>query len=221
MIAQLQPRGKGTVVANDVRHSFGEEPVLHDLSLRLEAGTTAGLIGANGSGKTTLLRILAGVLEPEAGSTLIAGHPPGRGFAGFVPAGDRMLNWRLTGGQNLEFYARIAGVPSASLSRTVRAAAEATVAVELLHKRAGECSTGQRRRLMLAVALAGSPPLVLLDEPFADLDDEGCRAVEQFSRRWAEYGGSVLYAAPGNGQGPPCDVELYLRGGRLQGGSES
>lgn len=212
----LEPRGRGEVIAEGVLRSFHAERVLDGVSLRLAAGSVAALIGANGSGKSTLLRILAGVLEPEAGSVLVAGSPPGRGSAGFVPAGDRMLNWRLTGAQNLEFYARVGGVGGGNVGSAVRAAAEAADAGSLLHKPAGECSTGQRRRLMLAVALVGSPPVMLLDEPFADLDERGCAAVESVSRRWADLGGSVLYAAPGGDQGPPFDLEFRFRDRRLE-----
>lgn len=217
----LEPRGAGGVIAEGVRRSFRGEVVLDGVSLRLEAGSVGALIGANGSGKTTLLRIFAGVLDPERGSVLVAGRPPGCGFAGFVPAGERMLNWRLTGAQNLEFYARIAGVSGRGIEPVIQAAAVSVGAGHLLHKRAGEYSTGQRRRLMFAVALVGSPPVLLLDEPFADLDEEGCATVERASRRWADEGGSVLYAVPGRGQGPRCDLELRLRDGRMDPGLRS
>ena len=127
-----------------------------------------------------------------------------------------MLTWRLTGAENLEFYARIAGVARRRIDSVVRAAAEDADTGPLLAKRAGECSTGQRRRLMLAVAPVGSPPVLLLDEPFAHLDEPGCVVVEQLSHHWAEAGGSVLYAAPGSGQGPRHDVGLRFKEGRVE-----
>lgn len=212
----LEPRGVGEVEVGELRRSFRGQKVLDGASLHVDAGSVAALAGPNGSGKTTLLRILAGVLDPESGSVLVAGRAPGSGLAGFVPGGDRMLNWRLTGAQNLQFYARIAGVARASVDIAVQAAAEAADAERLLDKRAGECSTGQRRRLMVAVALVGSPPVLIFDEPFADLDEDGCAAVALVARRWAASGGSVMYAAPSRDQGPESDIVFRLQDGQVE-----
>jgi ABC-2 type transport system ATP-binding protein len=200
----------GAIVLEGLRRSFGHERVLHDVSLRVASGQIVALIGPNGSGKTTLLRILAGVLEPDAGSVAVAGQRPGRGLAGYVPAGDRMLNWRLTGRENLRFFGRIGGVRRNDVPSAILAAAHSADASDLLDKRVGACSTGQRRRLMLAVALLASPPVLLIDEPFSDLDDQGCSAVETASRRWAGGGGLVLYAAPKRSEGPRADLVYRL-----------
>ena len=197
-----------------VSRSFGARLVLHGVSLRVEAGQVAALVGPNGSGKTTLLRILAGVLDPSSGSVSVWGRAPGQGIAGYVPAGDRMLNWRLTGRENLRFFARIRGA-AGDVDAAVVAAAQTTGSVGLLDKRAGECSTGQRRRLILAVAFLGSPPVVLIDEPFSDLDEEGCMAVDAACRAWSTAGGLVLYAAPRRVDGPRADVVFRFAHGRF------
>jgi ABC-2 type transport system ATP-binding protein len=197
-----------------VSRSFGARLVLHGVSLRVEAGQIAALVGPNGSGKTTMLRILAGVLDPSSGSVSVWGRAPGHGIAGYVPAGDRMLNWRLTGRENLRFFARIRGA-AGDVDSAVVAAAQTTGSVGLLDKRAGECSTGQRRRLILAVAFLGSPPVVLIDEPFSDLDEEGCVAVDAACRAWSTAGGLVLYAAPRRVDGPQADVVFRFAHGRF------
>ncbi len=203
------------ILLGEVHRSFGAERVLDGASLHLEPGRVAALIGPNGSGKTTLLRILAGVLQPDSGSVSVCGQAPGRGLAGYVPAGDRMLNWRLSGRENLRFFARIAGVRRGEVDTAVRAAGEMGDAGDLLGKRAGQCSTGQRRRLMLAVAFLGSPPVLLIDEPFSDLDEEGCAAVEAASRRWVEADGLVVYAAPKRSEGPRADTVYRFADGRI------
>jgi ABC-2 type transport system ATP-binding protein len=177
MSTPLASAGARGIVLDDVARSFGRERVLHGASLYVEPGRVAAFIGPNGSGKTTLLRILAGVLLPDSGSVAVCGEAPGNGLAGYVPAGDRMLNWRLSGRENLRFFARIAGVRRGDVDTAVLAAAEMADAADLLGKRAGECSTGQRRRLMLAVAFLGSPTVLLIVEPFSDVDVEGCAAV--------------------------------------------
>jgi ABC-2 type transport system ATP-binding protein len=219
MSTPLASAGARGIVLEDVARSFGRERVLHGASLYVEPGRVAAFIGPNGSGKTTLLRILAGVLLPDSGSVAVCGEAPGHGLAGYVPAGDRMLNWRLSGRENLRFFARIAGVRRGDVDTAVLAAAEMADAADLLGKRAGECSTGQRRRLMLAVAFLGSPPVLLIDEPFSDLDDEGCAAVEAAARRWAEADGLVLYAAPKHTEGPRANAVYRFVDGRIVEGA--
>jgi ABC-2 type transport system ATP-binding protein len=203
------------IALEDVHRTFGHERVLDGASLRVELGQVAGLIGPNGSGKTTLLRMLAGVLQQDSGSVAVCGRAPGHGLAGYVPAGDRMLNWRLSGRENLRFFARIAGVRRADVDVAVLTAAGRADAADLLRKPAGQCSTGQRRRLMVAVAFLSSPPVLLIDEPFSDLDDGGCAAIEAASRRWADGGGLVLYAAPKRSEGPRADAVFRFVDGSI------
>ncbi|MGI9040577.1 MAG: ATP-binding cassette domain-containing protein [Gemmatimonadales bacterium] len=196
---------------------FGAVTVLDGLDLELGEAMVVALVGRNGSGKTTLLRILAGVLDPTSGEALVAGAPPGAGLATYVPAGDRMLNFRLTGARNLAFFGRLAGVPPGSLGEAIAGALEALDARALGERLVGSCSTGERRRLMLAVALVVGAPVLLLDEPFADLDDEAGEAVARACRAYAQAGGLVLYATPSQGLGPAADRTLHLVGGRLAG----
>ena len=206
------PSAPGSVDVRGVSRRFGSLEVLRDVSLELGPGTLAGLIGANGSGKTTLLRILAGVLAPDSGEVRVAGAPPGRGLSGFAPPGDRGLYWRLTGRQNLEFFARL----GRRSPRDTAWVAEALGATELLGKRMGTASTGQRRRLAIARAFAGAAPVVLIDEPYADLDEAGCAGVDEVCRRWCEDGGVVVYAAPAAGEGPEPGVRVSIEGGAIR-----
>lgn len=199
------------IVVRDVSRSFGSHVVLERFSMSAPSGTVVAVRGRNGVGKTTLLRILAGVLVADHGHVTIDGAPPGRGSANFVPAGDRMLNWRLTGEQNLRFFARLRGTPRSSIRDAVVAAALALDAGDLLDQPVGVCSTGQRRRLMLATAVVGPAPVALLDEPYADLDAEGRATVEQLCAARAAAGGVVVYAAPNPDDGPPPHLVVDVR----------
>jgi ABC-2 type transport system ATP-binding protein len=215
----FSPARPGEVEAMEITRRFGGALVLDQVSFRVPQGTVASLIGPNGSGKTTLLRILAGLLTADGGRALVAGAPPGHGRASFVPTGDRTLYWRLTGRQNLSFFGRISGLGGRSAATRGRAAAEALDAGELLGRRVGSMSTGQRRRLAIARAFAAGTEVVLLDEPFADLDPQGCRAVATVSRAWVEMGGTILYATPVPEGGPEADLRLALDAGSLRSGS--
>jgi ABC-2 type transport system ATP-binding protein len=204
------PRGKGSIRVSRAARRFKGVQVLRDITLELGPGQVGALVGPNGSGKTTFLRIVAGLLTPDAGSVQVAGRPAGAGMTGYVLAGDRGLYWRLTTAQNLEFFAGIAGLRADEARTRARQALEALAAVDLGPRRVEVCSTGQRRRIAIARGFVSRPPVVLVDEPFADLDEEGCRAVEGLMRSWADAGGAVLYAAPMPGAGPTPDVVFDL-----------
>ena len=212
----IGPTRHGSVSVRRVSRGYGDRRVLEAVDLEVPPGGIARVMGANGSGKTTLLRILAGVLEPDAGHVEIAGTRPGNGSSSFVPSGDRMLHWRLTGDQNLAFFARLRGVPESEVASHVRSCAGAVDAGDLLHRPVGECSMGQRRRLMLAVAFLGAPPVLLLDEPSADLDDIGRAAVDRSCHGWAEAGGVIVYATPNDTDEPSADLAWHLRDGTIE-----
>ena len=209
----LAPRCPGGVSLENVSRRFGKTAIFRDVSARVEPGEVLGITGRNGSGKTSLLRLVAGSLTPDSGKIEVGGEPPGRGLAAYIPAGDRALHWRLTGFQNLVFFARIAGVPKNELSGRIHAAAYSTGALELLTKQVGTCSTGQRRRLMVARGLVMASPVLLIDEPFADLDQDGIAEVSAAIRRWTTDGGAVLFASPASEHGPHSDLLLRLHDG--------
>ncbi len=215
MTEDLRPTGAGGVQVDGVSRAFGARQVLRQISLSLQPGEICAVVGENGSGKTSLLRVLAGVLEADEGTVDVAGGPPGRGRASFIPAGDRMLNWRLTGRHDLEFFATLAGLQDPQRKSAVESSASAFGATALLGQRVAECSTGQRRRLMLAAGFIAGPPVVLLDEPYADLDAPGQADVATMCRRWADDGGSVIFAAPEAAEGPAADRILRLADGLL------
>lgn len=204
------------ILIEGLSRAFGGRGVLVDVAMQLESGQIATIYGANGSGKTTLLRIMAGILRPDTGSVVVAGAPPGGGQSFFVPAGDRMLNWRLTGRQNLEFYARMWGMRPPGLSAEVDRAASLIGPLKLLQAAAGDRSTGQRRRLMLAIAFLSPAPVLLLDEPFADLDAGGRRLVAAAMRGLADSGAVIVLATPHIEDSPIADRSFVLEDGVMR-----
>jgi heme exporter protein A len=164
-----------------LRREFDERPVLRDVSLRLDPGSTLAVLGANGSGKTTLLRVLATLLRPSSGSARVLGHQLPReawrlrGHVGFL--GHEPLLYRdLTLTEALAFHGRLHGLPDGGARRI----AELLDAVRLAGA-AGELvrnlSAGMLQRAAACRAVLHGPRLLLLDEPTAHLDSAAAELV--------------------------------------------
>jgi heme exporter protein A len=166
------------LVVDQVVRTFGPRRIFGPLSFRVERGRVMGIAGANGAGKTTLLRVLAGLLRPSSGRVELEGvQGDGPVATSAVPwaigwaAPDTTLYGELTAAENLEFFAEVAG-----RSRDGAAARLAHVGLDPARVAAlptRMLSTGQRQRVKLAYATLGEAPLLLLDEPGANLDEAG------------------------------------------------
>jgi ABC-2 type transport system ATP-binding protein len=147
--------------ARGVSRSYGATVALEPTDLEVADGDRIALVGPNGAGKSTLLALLAGALEPSAGTVERAGEVR----VGWTP--QRPAHYaRLTARENLELFARLEGV----------AQAEARALLERFElpadRPSGTLSVGNRQRLNLALSLLGDPDVLLLDEPTASLDPE-------------------------------------------------
>jgi ABC-2 type transport system ATP-binding protein len=198
-------------------------PVLTDVNLELRSGTVTWIGGRNGVGKTTLLRIAAGILVPRAGTVRLRGLEPIRDRGpyqrrlGFLSAGDRGLNARMTVAQQLDYWARLAYVPRAQRAITVAETITAFGLEELAKRRVDRMSMGQRQRVRLAMALLHSPDLVLLDEPRNSLDEDGYEILNQGIAAAANRGAAVLWCSPrGEDRIMHSDASYSLEHGRLE-----
>jgi ABC-2 type transport system ATP-binding protein len=163
------------ILAEDVRHSFGDVVALDGLDLEVEAGTTLGLLGPNGAGKTTLVRILATLLRPTGGRASVLGRDVVGdslavrrriGLAGQFAAVDEQL----TGRENVEMVGRLYRLPGAQARARAREVLDRFSLGEAADRRVSTYSGGMRRRLDLCASLVGRPPVLLLDEPTTGLD---------------------------------------------------
>lgn len=168
----------------EVSVAFGRTVALKSVNLALEGGV-AGLFGPNGSGKSTLLRVLAGLLRPTSGAVRAFGAPISmknealRGRIGYV--GHRAgLYGRLTVMENLELFAHLHGA-APGRARTV---SEQLGLGDRLATPVAALSAGYKRRAAVARALIHEPQLLLLDEPYANLDDEAAGFVSNAVTAW-------------------------------------
>jgi len=197
----------------------GATLALDDVGLTLEPGQSVALLGPNGAGKTTLLRLLAGVDRPDAGEVrwrLPDGgdRPRGaRGHVGWVPQRPAVYP-RLTTRENLRLFAALEGCadPPAEAERLLARADLGTWA----DRPAAELSTGTLQRLNLAVALAGAPVALLLDEPSATLSpDQRIRLWEWLGGLRAEEGLALVFSTQSVDEaGRHADRALVIARGR-------
>ena len=220
MTQDLSPSASQRAVdIQEVRKVFGANVVLDRVDLCLDRGEAVTLLGPNGSGKTTLLKILATLLRPSSGRgrvgafDLLSEAESIRQRVGLLAHGSYVYE-DLTAEENLRFWATMAGLPADS-----GALRKALAAVELeavAGERARTYSSGMKRRLALARALLGAPELLLLDEPFAGLDQQGKKWLEEALLAFKEKGGTVLMATHSFGRGLGiADRVAILAGGRI------
>ena len=199
-----------------VAKKFRGKQVLRDVCLTAQSGCCIGILGSNGSGKSTLLSILAGVLQRDAGSfqcdgvELFAFPSQRERLVGYVPQGTPLLE-DLTALDNLRlWYSRkeLAG----ELEKGVLASLEIG---EFLHKQVSKLSGGMKKRLSIGCAVAGRPPIVLLDEPTAALDLACKRAIAEYLRGYKAAGGLLILTTHDVLELELCDEWYILKDGSL------
>jgi heme exporter protein A len=166
-----------TLCGTGLGKRYGTRAVFRDLNFEVIGGTIAAIVGANGAGKSTLLRIISGLIRPTLGqvewhddySTI--NQPSELSEICGLAAPDAPLYRELTAMENVEFFARSRGltVDSNRLGKHLAQFGLGTRTDDL----AGDLSSGLRARLGLAVATLHEPPVLLLDEPAANLDEAG------------------------------------------------
>jgi ABC-2 type transport system ATP-binding protein len=168
--------------------------------MELRNGEIHALLGPNGAGKTTLLRILAGLADPDSGEVYFRGQIGndsgrfGRGrFIGLIPSGERTFYMRISGLENLLFFARLHGLRRKEAIRRSLECLEAVGLSDVAKRRVGEYSHGMQKRLAIARALLTDPPILLADEPTQGLDPHGARTVKALVREAADRGTAVMW----------------------------
>ena len=209
------PTAPSPAILEDVSHVYSGRPVLRHLNGTFARGRCSLLLGPNGAGKSTLLRILAGLLRPSFGSVLAWGGAPADareriGYMSHAP----MLYEELSGTENLRYFSELYA------PRPCLTAAEALRAVELDPARTEPVraySQGMRQRVSLARVLLARPDLLLLDEPFSNLDAASSQAMLRMLARERDRGCTVILTTHQRELAEPiADEVLTLSQGELQ-----
>jgi heme exporter protein A len=196
------------LAARGLRFARNEAPVFGPLDFAVDAGEALLVQGDNGAGKTTLLRVLAGLLQADAGAIDIDGHPAKTSlrsraiaYLGHLPA----LKADLSALENLNFLCGLHGrrrgqTPVSALGIVGLAGHEDTLARQL--------SAGQKKRLTLARLWLAPAPLWLLDEPYANLDLDGINLVNRMVQAHLRSGGAALLTTHGAYAAPPVRTRM-------------
>ena len=177
---------------------FGERVAVDGIGFEIAAGETYGLLGPNGAGKTTTISMVAGILEPDAGTITVAGMPMRTGASaaksavGLVPQ-DVALYADLTAVENLRFFGRLQGLSGRPLNVRIAAVLDVVGLADRGDDPIQSYSGGMRRRANIAVGLLHEPRLLILDEPTVGVDPQSRNQILESIETLGGAGLAVLY----------------------------
>ncbi|HYE25493.1 MAG TPA: ABC transporter ATP-binding protein [Clostridia bacterium] len=216
--SNANPSAAGPVPAvalSDVVRHFGRFAALRGITADFAPGKLYVILGENGAGKSTLLRIVAGLLQPTRGTVRILGESEIRnaatrtGYMGHAP----LLYDELDAMENLRYFAGLYGIQDDS---RCRAAIERVALDPGLTRRVGQYSQGMRQRISLARAILHDPELLLLDEPFSNVDVTSAREMARLLGGMRDQGKTVFVVTHQAAvMEPVADECVVITSGRL------
>jgi ABC-2 type transport system ATP-binding protein len=203
------------VKVENLRVARAGREVLHDLTVSIPEGSITGLIGPSGCGKTTLMRAIVGVQIVQAGRVIVLGLPAGNpelrrriGYSTQSPA----VYADLTLAENLRYFAAVLGAPPHDSDRVIE---EVGLTTER-NQHVGQLSGGQLTRASLAVALLGTPQLLVLDEPTVGLDPVLREELWELFHRMADNGRvTLLVSSHVMDEAERCQQLILMRDGSI------
>jgi len=208
--------GSPMVSVRNVVKQFGRFAALRGVSAEFAAGKFYVILGDNGAGKTTLLRTLAGLASPTRGEVFIFGLRPGESsrVIGYM-AHPSLLYDEMTGMENLRYFARLYGmVAGGACEDAIRAVGLDPGLVRVV----GQYSQGMRQRMSLARALLHGPQVLLLDEPFSNVDQRSAREMAGLLRGMRDRGKTIFLVTHQAGLlDGLADEFVWMRAGKILG----
>lgn len=196
--------------AVNIVSSYGRKRVLDGVNIDAGEGQCVGIIGANGCGKSTLLNILAGLKKPDSGDiyfdTRLASKRMFIDYTGYVPQENSLIP-ELCVMDNLRMWYRDKEV----LCRELEHGFLHELGIDnMCRTRAGKLSGGMKKRVSIGCALAGNPPVLILDEPEAALDLPGKARIREYLGRYKKLGGTIILATHDEADLDMCDRVFVL-----------
>ncbi|WP_424212426.1 ABC transporter ATP-binding protein [Streptomyces sp. BI20] len=201
---------------------FGEQIAVGGVDLEIPAGRFIGLVGPNGAGKTTTLSMVTGLLRPDQGRILVAGHDvwadPAEVKAriGVLPEGLRLFE-RLSGRELLGYMGRLRGLSGPETDKRAAQLLEVLDLAGSQNKLVVDYSTGMRKKIGLAAALLHNPQVLFLDEPFEGVDPVSAQTIRGVLERYTSSGATVIFSSHVMELVESlCDWVAVMAGGRIR-----
>ncbi|MDE7478713.1 MAG: ABC transporter ATP-binding protein [Lachnospiraceae bacterium] len=200
--------------AMNIASSYGRKKVLCDVNIAAGAGQCVGIVGTNGCGKSTLLNILSGLRKANGGDIYFDGNKAqSRQFfiryVGYVPQESNLIP-ELSVMDNLRLWYQDAALLQQSLEQGFLRELGVD---KMCRMKAGKLSGGMKKRVSIGCALAGNPPILILDEPDAALDLPGKADIRRYLVLYKQMGGTILIATHDETDLDLCDRVFALNGG--------
>ena len=176
---------RNILTVTDLQKTYGSKMVVDKLSFEVGAGEVVGLLGPNGAGKTTLMKMLCNLILPTKGEIFINRYSMSYDYekiklmTSLVTGDERSFYWRLTGRQNMEFFAVLYNLPPASFKKKINDLF-GLLRIKEPDKRFQEYSSGIKQRLSMARALLNDPAVLFIDELTKGLDPTSAKDLKMF-----------------------------------------
>ncbi len=204
------------IAVENLVKKYGETPALRGISFQVYPGEVFGYLGPNGAGKTTTIRILAGLSSPTSGSCRILGQAAFRNPALYRHLGvvfeESNLYERLSGIENLRFFAALHGVPGTRAQELLQAYDLAQAAKRPVRT----YSKGMKRRLLICRALLHDPEVLIMDEPTSGLDPTSASVIHAAIDTYRKQGKTIFLSTHDMAEAETlCDRVAFLNQGRI------
>ncbi len=211
---------KSSLIVRDLTKSYGDFVAINKISFKVPSNGIFGLLGTNGAGKTTLIGMILGLIKPSSGSISIFEKPFEKNKSYIL----KRINFespyvdlpkKLTVKQNLVFYSRLYGINN--YLENIEFLSEGLKIEELLNKKFGTLSAGQKTKVGICKSLINSPKLLLLDEPTSSLDPETSIFIRNFLVKYQKKMKSSIIIASHNmiEVEKICERIILLKGGSI------
>ncbi|MDS0527530.1 ATP-binding cassette domain-containing protein [Clostridium sp. SHJSY1] len=206
----------------ELTKKFKEVTVVDNLSFQVEEGEVVGLLGENGAGKTTTLRMISTMLKITSGKVVVnnlnASKEPNkvRGEIGILFGGDVGLYDRLSGRENIKYFANLFGMNDEEANKRVDDLTSEFGMIEYIDKKVGKFSRGMKQKVSIARSIVHNPSVMLFDEPCTGLDVRATRIVHDFIKKCQKENKVILFSSHSMGEVEKlCDRVIIIHKGKL------